>query len=239
MCDFDGKWPARRTAKRRESIDVSLSGELIDLSQPLIADPVHAFGRPRVSLETLATVQEYGFNVTGLSTYTHAGTHVDVPRHFQNDGKALDAFPIDSWIGRGVVGRVAGKASCPIMQHDVFFSSPPRCGDFLFIDTGWHSRYGLSDYYDHPYLDESFARNLSELQISLLGVDLPNPDQPARLRGSDFSWPVHRILLGSGIRIVENVASMKRLTNNFNVIVAPLPLQDVDGAPVRIFATTS
>jgi kynurenine formamidase len=38
-------------------------------------------------------------NVTAITLSTHAGTHVDAPRHYSDEGCGVDAIPLDVLIG--------------------------------------------------------------------------------------------------------------------------------------------
>jgi arylformamidase len=51
------------------------------------------------------------------------------------------------------------------------------------------------------------------------------------------TMPIHKLLLGAGIVIVEYMVNLKSIqAETFQLIVAPLKVKDGDGAPARCFA---
>jgi len=62
----------------------------------------------------------------------------------------------------------------------------------------------------------------------MVGLDMCSPDRPP--------FPVHKILLGGEILIIENLTNMEALEGkNFTIYAFPIKLQ-IDGAPVRVVA---
>jgi len=60
-------------------------------------------------------------------------------------------------------------------------------------------------------------------------VDSPSPDREP--------YPVHRVLLGSGVLIVENLVLPGVVRNKLvDVIVAPLKIEGATGSPARVLA---
>ena len=54
--------------------------------------------------------------------------------------------------------------------------------------------------------------------------------------GAD-EFPIHHVLLGAGLVIIENLADLSPLpASGFELCCAPLPLSDADGAPCRAWA---
>ena len=47
---------------------------------------------------------------------------------------------------------------------------------------------------------------------------------------------LHRIWLGAGRMILENVANLDQVPERVQVVVAPMKVAGANGAPVRIFA---
>ncbi|MER2172568.1 MAG: cyclase family protein, partial [Psychrobacillus psychrodurans] len=58
-------------------------------------------GLPEVKLEPRERLNKGDdWNDSVLSMYLHSGTHVDAPRHHLNNGKGIDAIPIEDFIYR-------------------------------------------------------------------------------------------------------------------------------------------
>jgi kynurenine formamidase len=60
-------------------------------------------GDPPVSLTRIHSHHPDGYQVTSISLGSHAGIHLDAPRHFLPDGATLDSFPADRFVRRGWV----------------------------------------------------------------------------------------------------------------------------------------
>src|SRR5262249_47316615 len=67
--------------------------EWIDLTWPLSPTVPRLASFPPPRIERIASIPEQPLNVSELSMVVHVGTHVDSPRHFFNDGPALEQVP--------------------------------------------------------------------------------------------------------------------------------------------------
>jgi arylformamidase len=66
-------------------------------------------------------------------------------------------------------------------------------------------------------------------------VQLSNAPEPVPV--ADQACPVHHILLGAGIPIVENCTDLARIPEGRLTLYAiPLKIQGESGAPARVFA---
>jgi arylformamidase len=52
--------------------------------------------------------------VTRLSMGLHTGTHIDFPYHISHDGKRLDAYPLDRFVGMVRVLRITRSSSIEV-----------------------------------------------------------------------------------------------------------------------------
>ena len=55
------------------------------------------------SIESVKELKEDGWNATTLKLYSHAGTHMDAPMHFEVNQKTIDQYPpsrffCDCWL---------------------------------------------------------------------------------------------------------------------------------------------
>ena len=88
-------------------------------------------------------------------------------------------------------------------------------------------------YYKQPWLTDDAAHWLVDQGCKLVGMDTPMPDGPENTK----TMPVHKILLGAGVVIVEYMVNLAAIqADTFDLIVAPLKIKEGDGAPARCFA---
>jgi len=213
---------------------------LIDLSMPILQDMAVYPGDPPVVVETVKRIEHDGFQLTRISFGCHTGTHVDAPRHFLPGGPTVDQLPLERFIGPG---RLVGIEPDPEGQIDLSCLNPDqvRPGDCLLIATGWHADVA-ADLASCPAFAPGSSQLLVRLGIRLIGTDLPTVVE----HSADCCLPfdlMHRVLLGAGIPIVENLVNLDRLANacgqagdSFEFLAVPLAIADSEGSPVRAFA---
>jgi arylformamidase len=211
-------------------------GDWIDLTHPLSPDAprLESFAPPVVT--RIAELPADPLNVTRLEMVVHTGTHVDSPRHFVADGPAMEAIPLERLMGRGVVIRVDQPCD-GVIEPDALerAPSPVEPGDIVVLACGWSERWGSPDWDRHPSLSLAAARWLVERRVKLLALDTPTPELPLERRPAGFDWPVHRLLLGSGVLICESLADPSALAGHrAELVFGALPISGSDGAPARV-----
>lgn len=170
---------------------------------------------------------------------THTGTHCDAPRHFIPDGQTVDRLSLETLIGPAtMLDFSGGPPSLELEVPDFERQLGNRCPERIVLRFDWSERWGRLEYYqDHPFISESAARWLVDKGVRLLGMDTPMPDNPANGRGSKVDSPIHKILLGNGVVLVEYLCNLKQVRRpEFDLIVLPLKVLDGDGAPARCVA---
>jgi kynurenine formamidase len=181
---------------------------------------------------------EHPFNVTELHTVAHVGTHVDAPCHFVVDGPALEDVSIDRLLGPGVVWSIELPPLGLIEPPDLERMRPRlEPGDILALETGARERVGTDDYDRHPSLSVEAARWVVDQGVKLLAVDVPTPELALPARPVGFEYPVHRLLLGAGVLIAEQVTNLGSLAGNrVEFVFCPINIVGGDGAPARVLA---
>src|ERR1700734_2080125 len=74
-----------------------------DLSHVVGPDSPRALVFPKPTVRRIASIPRDPINVTELQLVCHVGTHIDSPRHFIEDGPAVDEIPIERLQGTAVV----------------------------------------------------------------------------------------------------------------------------------------
>ena len=62
------------------------------------AMPVYPVTEPP-KLSPSNSFEQHGFRETLLTKGSHTGTHMDAPAHMLRDGKTLEQFPADKYVG--------------------------------------------------------------------------------------------------------------------------------------------
>ena len=207
---------------------------VIDLSWP-ITDRMMVFpGDISPFVKNGATMEDNGWRTKLVSFTTHTGTHMDAPSHMIAYGKNLDQLPNETFFGFGLVVDVRGCAKRRIELADIKISSSEiSCADFLLFRTGWSEKWQTEEYLTgFPVLSPLSAEWLSEKNLKGIGFDALSVD-PIGSASND----IHKILLSSGLVILENLRNLDLVGYRpFCMAALPISLIDQDGGPTRVMA---
>lgn len=192
---------------------------------------------PDVSLSEHATHESEGYQVTSVRMGSHAGTHIDAPRHTEPDGATLDAYAMERFRFDARILDVSGFGEREAIPPTVV---PETDADLLIFRTGWDAHWGTPRYSDHPYLEPATAERCAEAGYHV-GLDALNPDPTptaAAAASEPSGVPAHHALLGENRFIIENLTGLDEHPERVTLHAYPLALGG-DGAPVRAVADTS
>lgn len=199
--------------------------QLIDLSVPLNEDtPVYP-GDAKPKIEPAGQFESDGFRDHVISVNTHLGTHIDAPMHMLANGKSLDQVPLDQFVGRGVYIKVDGN-----FDLDTVKTADIHAGDIVIFDTGMSAHYREPVYFeDYPAMSEEVAQYLVDNKVKMVGLDTGSAD-------NQDGFPIHKLLLGGNVLIIENLTNVTTLREkSFTIYALPLNL-GIDGSPARVIA---
>ncbi|MEN7549256.1 cyclase family protein [Rapidithrix thailandica] len=172
------------------------------------------------------------FQVGKIEMVSNTGTYIDCPFHRYETGKDLSEVGLEKFADiEGTVIRVPFENSLAITEeHLKGFEIRNRA---VLIHTGWAQHWNTETYYEnHPYLTQSAAEYLLECRVSLVGIDSHNIDDT-----SSKSRPVHSLLLGNEILIVEHLCNLNLLPDEgFTFSAIPPKFKGVGTFPVRAMA---
>ncbi|HZH59518.1 MAG TPA: cyclase family protein [Metabacillus sp.] len=171
------------------------------------------------------------FQIGKIEMVSNTGTYVDVPFHRYPNGKDLSETTVDKMAGlEGIIVHV--KKNNKEINEQLFYGLDIK-GKAVLIHTGWDKHWNTDQYFEnHPYLTERAAIYLANKQAALVGIDSVNIDDT-----SVKSRPVHTILLGQEILIVEHLCNLKELSNKDFLFYAVSPkIKGFGTFPVRAFA---
>jgi kynurenine formamidase len=185
-------------------------------------------------------------NTSMIHHFSHNGTHLDTPFHFDSNGKQIQDLTFDNFIyNNPVVLEIPKKNQEEVSASDINKFDLAQA-DAVLIHTGFDDIRdndpfvyrmlfpGLS--LDAAEYLRNFCKNLKTIFIDFLSVD-------NLFTGQKNGYPVHHALLGSGtslrppVLIVEDVDMRplrhKRLKKLFAL---PIRFEGADGAPVCVAA---
>lgn len=170
------------------------------------------------------------FHIGQIEMVANTGTYVDSPFHRYANGKDLAELPLsslanlDALVFHAETGRRAIDAD-RLSGHDL-------TGKAVLVHTGWSIHWNTDQYFEgHPFLTEDAAIYLRDAGVRLVGIDSLNIDDTA-----DLQRPVHSILLGSEIPVVEHLTNLARLPDRgFRFFAVPVKVKRFGTFPVRAF----
>jgi arylformamidase len=172
------------------------------------------------------------FQIGRIEMVANTGTYVDSPFHRYEDGKDLSQLALESLAdldglvvnADDVAGRAVGRAAFADLDVE---------GRAVLVRTGWDAHWKTEHYFEgHPFLTEDAARFLADGGAALVGIDSYNIDDTA-----DGRRPVHSILLGAGIPVVEHMCRLNQLpSEGFRFSAVPVKVKGLGTFPVRAFA---
>lgn len=181
-------------------------------------------GDPPCRVGWAARLAEGGANVTELCLSAHTGTHADGPYHVLENGARIGDVPLEAFIGPAHVVDATGLETIGDGWLDAHL--PQRCERVLLRTGAWRHADAFPAWW--PALTEEAARLLVHRGVRLVGMDAPSPDA---VDADDL--PVHRVLLGAGIGIIENLWLDDVAPGAYELIALPLRLAEADSSPVR------
>ncbi len=206
---------------------------MFDLTQPLTANIPRFPGDPEFRIAALPSSPPW--QISAIAMGTHAGTHLDAPRHCFPDGAGIGAFGPDRLVGTCLVIDAGGRDDDEAISASVLDSVRAGIwpGWFAVIRTGWSRHWHDERYFRHPYLSPELAADLVALGAGLVAIDALSVD--STVAGGSAA---HEILLGNDVLIAENLCHLERLepVRRYACAALPLALGDADGSPARVVA---
>jgi len=174
------------------------------------------------------------FHIGKIEMVANTGTYVDSPFHRYALGKDLSELPLESLANlECVVVRVDGGAGAAI--DELPLTARQVRGRAVLVQTGWDRHWRTDAYHaGHPHLTKRAALWLAESGAALVGIDSFNIDSV-----ETGERPVHTVLLGSDIPIVEHLRGLAALpTEGSRFFAVPVKVKAFGTFPVRAFALT-
>ena len=208
--------------------------KLIDLTRTL------KHGQTGVDFDTKFTVDRDGWNAKTLHLYSHTGTHMDAPFHFEATNERIDEISLDRLLVPGhVVDIKIDEPSQLLTCNDLSpLIDSVQPGDAVLLKTGWSQHFDDFDYFrdNLPRISEQLANWLVEKKVGIVGVEAQSVADVNNLPEVTL---IHKILLGGNVVIVEGLVNLDSIVDDAFLFGAmPLKVSGGDGAPCRAFAMT-
>ena len=209
---------------------------LIDLSMPLSASTTPVPGHPCPEFEPYHELERDGIRNTLIRMTLHTATHVDAPSHIVSAGITIDEVDPGRLSRAGIrldLRRFA-SAKTPFTLADLEAAGlEPESvtGRIIVLNSGWTDAHVNTPmlYGHNPFLSLEATEALVAAKPSAIALDFAIDEA--------MPWPNHKLALGAGIPLIENLMGLERLPRE-GFVLSALPMKVVggDGAPARAVA---
>jgi arylformamidase len=222
----------RRQASRAAS-PVAGSGaaggaDVYDISLPLVAGAAVVPGDPPFARRLFLDRDTDGCEAAVLSLSAHSGTHLDFPAHFLADGKRAGDYPAEAFllpamvVPCGPAWRLGPEllADVAILPGEAVLFRSRNSEERLFTGPTFPDTFAA--------LTPELARELVRRGTALVGLDAMSVEPLA-----DPAYPVHHILLGAGVLILEGLDLIAVPPGRRTLCCLPLAIPEAEASPVR------
>ena len=185
-------------------------------------------GQPQVALDTIKSIAQGDLsNISLLHIGTHAATHVDATRHFIAGGIGIDSISTEVLIGPARLFQLPG---IQYIDRNLLERLDVTGVERILFGTHNSALLKKSSFeQDYVFLTEDAAHYLVDRAVKLVGVDYLSVEKFQK-----EGRPVHHILLGAGIVIVEGLDLTEVPPGDYELLCLPLKIKGSDGAPARV-----
>lgn len=207
--------------------------KLIDVTVPIDPNLATYPGNTPFRLEGIKRLAHGdSSNVSTIHMSAHAGTHVDAPRHFFDEGAGVESLPLEMLCGRT---RVVELTTRKAVTAEDLAGFDLREDVRLLLKTANSRLWGTPAFHDDFIgVSEGGARFLVDQGVKVLGVDYLSVE-PFKTAGA----PAHHVLLGAGTIVIEGLNLRDVEPGTYEMFCLPLPVVGADAAPARVILRRS
>lgn len=199
---------------------------ILDISWPLTSDMTGYKDRKDFAVEHIKTFENDQVRQTTICLSSHAGTHVDAPAHFLQEGATVEKTDLKALIGPCKV------LDCTHINERITDQDlekfPIGAADIILLKTN-NSFYEATAPFNSNfvYVDESAAHYLVEKKIKTIGIDYLGIER------NQADHQTHRLLMKNNITIVEGLRLAEVTATHYQFVCLPLAVIDTEAAPAR------
>lgn len=217
--------------------------KILDLTHPLTAN-VPTWDGSCGFCQEISKDYDRIFRTQNITMIGGIGTHIDAPSHRIQGGISIADIPLEQLIVPIHLIDVSKKSDSDYELSTVDLQNYEEehgligSNSLVIGYTGW-SRYwsdpvayrnvNEKGQMHYPAFSAAAAQLLVKRNVAGIGIDTLSPDC------QDQTYPVHKIILGAGKYIIENIADCSQIPSKGAYAIA-LPLRTEDGSesPIRL-----
>lgn len=182
-----------------------------DISRDILTTKPYE-GDPAPKVTVLSSIEDGdSFNMSQVTMCTHNATHIDAPKHFDEDGATIGELRLSYFYGKCTVVTINGVLTGEDMEQLL-----PHCKRRLII-------HGNGD----AYLTSSAAQVIAESGLVLIGTDSQSIAAPFD------EMRTHLELARAGVIVLENLNLNGVRDGEYTLCAFPLKLSTLEASPCR------
>lgn len=212
---------------------ISFLSHFINNSTPCYGgnSAIHIHSESSIKCDITCNSQKWSFD-------NHIGTHIDLPKHFDSQGRSLESYAPPEWIfSSPYLLELPTKEAETIVPVEAFEQIPLET-DFLIIRTGFEKYRNEKIYWEkNPGFDSSVAIWLREKRKNIKAIGFDTISLTG-YQNRQLGRIAHQIFLQEQppICIIEDMKIAHLQKSPSKLIVAPIMIEGADGGPVTIFS---
>jgi len=226
------------------------SKNVVDLTHTMSPEFPTFFGTPGIEFERKFEIKKDGFNMFLWKLIEHAGTHLDAPIHFSENGATAEKIAAESLVVPLAVINVVSRAEENpdyLLSREDLRDWERRFGKIpvnacVAMHSGWARHVGNAAKYTgkdaggmfhFPGISPLAAEWLiKERKVAGIAVDTLSLDN-----GPSKDFRTHTLWLSSGRWGLENVANLDKVREaGATLVVGLAKVKDATGGPARLIA---
>ncbi|NER17803.1 cyclase family protein [Spongiivirga citrea] len=190
-----------------------------------------------VAITSAKNLAKDGWNASTLHLYSHSGTHMDAPIHFEVTKQTIEQIDANRLISEAWIldlTHLKPKALIGVKEMQPIEQKIKK-GESILLHTGWSKKTNTEAYRnDLPRISADLAVWMGKKGVNIIGVESPSI---ADVNNIEEVTEIHTILMRNNVIIVEGLTNLEQLSKEkITLIAAPLKVKDGDGAPARVLA---
>ncbi len=190
--------------------------KIYDISQELLSCRVYP-GDPSPHSEKICDMNRGDlYNLTAFSMCAHNGTHLDAPSHFLLKGDTVESLPLSKTVGYAYVADCKGELNAADAETILSRAKEinPDAAKRILIRG------------------EATVTSAAACVFASAGLELVG-NESQTVGPEDAPMDVHRILLSSGVVLLEGIRLDRVREGVYFLSAAPLAIAGSDGSPCR------
>lgn len=151
------------------------------------------------------------YNLSQVTLCTHQATHIDAPKHFDNDGSDIGGLRLSRFYGKCTVVTIDGILTGEDMEELL-----PHCRKRLILHSNGKA-----------FLTSSAAQVIAQSGLTLIGTDAPSIAAPFD------EMRTHLELARADVAVIENLYLNGVKDGVYTLCAFPIKLSNLEAAPCR------